>query len=196
MNDKVVPAPAVPVPDTFAIRNQLDQRIRSLLESEDFQECTTLRDQIAMIHSFIPNATSYRISRHLQIHQSRVDFQLRNIERGPVRPGRPAFLTEDVLDDLNRLIQAAAKEKLPATISDISHHLNQQFGLDISQDTLRKALKRCPFWQLHELDPIDHNRQHVSEEAIRDYQDRLRRTIDHEPAKFVFNCDESRSTRP
>lgn len=192
MTAPVSVAPAVPIPQwTSPPKDPLEESLRQLILSEDFAACTTLHAQVVLIHERFPDVSSYRISKLLGVLQNRIDNQFFRINRGIGTNGRPPFLTDAILDRIDLMVNEATKDRVPLRVSDIAHYLAESESLDISQNTLRKALKRCQRWQVLDLAPIEHDRQMVSEDAITEYKRRLKQTIDRQPAAFVFNCDES-----
>ena len=185
-------APALPIPRwDQPTSDPIIQRLRDLVITPEFTNLTTLFDQVSMITSTIPEVTSYRIANFFGVHQHRIDKQFHRIARGPATAGRPPILSAEILDRIEDMVHAAANDRVPLRTSDIAHFLAENEGIDIAENTLRKALKRSERWTVVKLAPMDHDRQMVSDEAIAEYKQRLRAHIQNQPAAFVFNCDES-----
>lgn len=185
-------APAVPVPAwETPPADEAEADFRRFVLTPAFQNCQTFFEQIGHIHEALPHISSYKIAKLLRVRQSRVDFQMRNISRGPRANGRPSHITQEIIDRIDEMVKAAAKDKTPLRLTDISHFLHSELNIDIALDTLRKALKRTKMWQFIKVSPIEHERHFVDEEQIADYKRRLKATLDQQPATFVFNCDES-----
>lgn len=166
-------------------------QLRQLVQTDEFLQLSTLYDQVAFIHERIPAATAYRIAKFFGVNQHRIDKQFSKLARGPGIPGRPPILSDEVLDHIEEMVHAAANDRVPLRISDISHYLAEHEGIDISDDTLRCSLRRSDRWTIIKLSPIEHDRQMVSDEDLAEYKRRLKAHVDNQPAAFVFNCDES-----
>ena len=162
-----------------------------LIHDEKFLALQKFRDQITYIITNYPHIKKSQIAKFFQCSRSSISFQYSVIKRGKKDNGRPPTLPENVMLECCNYICKCAEMHNPATICDIQNFLETNYEIFILPDTLRKALKRQRSLVIRKVTPIEESRMHIDEVQLNEYFETLASLINHIPADFVINLDES-----
>jgi hypothetical protein len=115
-------------------------------------------------------------------------FQLHGLWDAPT--GRLSILTDGQLD---QVIEFAVKQfysMQPAASARLVRLIHSQSAIDVSPDTLRRALQRDQRSRTCPGIPMEAQRVHVTPQALMEYFPIQRNTIDGVPIPFIWNMDE------
>jgi hypothetical protein len=175
--------------------------LQSLLTDENILEgCASTREAVVRLcvafreSDRFPRPISYnRIGQLLGIDRKTVwhhwtHFKAHGLDDSP--PGRPAILGDDQLGQVVGFALEQFYSMQPITSARLIWFIHREYGLDISNDTLRRALARDQRIKPCAGTPMEMQRVQVTNEALMEYYSLLQRTIEEVPTAFIWNMDE------
>lgn len=190
--------PRIEICNEFKGTEEECQALEKALQSPEYWQATTFRDQIGHLCKFLragPINVSYeRIGQLFNESKHTIWDQYQNYLKGDRPDGRPASLTEKEQLDVANYIQTlhSATNPIFPTYNDISFYITNKFNKTILDDTLRHIIKN-KFGHLFKIITAkaqEDGRFYVCPNEIEENLNLLASEVNGVPPDFVFNLDE------
>ena len=190
--------PRIEICNEFSGTEEECKDLEKAIQSPDYWQAETFRDQIGHICKFLRNGSinvSFeRIGHLFNENKHTIWDQYQKYQLGDRPDGRPASLTEKEQIDVSMYIQSlhSATNPIFPTYNDISFYITNKFNKVIIDDTLRHIIK-SKFGHIFKIitaKPQEDGRFFVNPNQLEENFNQLASEVNGIPPDFIFNLDE------
>lgn len=176
----------------------VEERIayENMIESEEWQQCTSFREQCRVIKQYLYNGRVMASLGRLGAMfggKHCVEKQFRKIDRddnGGASVGRPTLLTEEELNQTTAKISELHLEHHFPTFNEIAVIIEEETGKTLSNNQVRGIVYNHTDFTTATGIAMEEARLESKEEEIDAYYDLLIEELEGVDSKFLFNLDE------
>ena len=188
--------PKVPDLSKLRVSESEKNRIMSTINTTEFKEASTYREQIGVLCTQLRNDTEKPVISYNTIGSlfSRTGGAIKAEEKkfckGPTKNGRPTILNSEEEKQLFKIIEDMIEKEGFPTLIDIQDAIYTNFGKVLITATIREIINRLGY-KVALAEPMEKERYEFDEKLIDDYFVKLSRLLDGVPIGWLYNIDET-----
>lgn len=178
------------------VREEYLEAFEDVFARDEYQDAETLRDQIGILCYYLRDMRDQPVPYEVigdffDLSKGDVAYHEKKYKNPPRNNGRPPLLTEDEVTEMLAFIGDSFANDQAPTYQMINDHIFEVFRKEVKMGSLRNIISNIDCLKTEDAIPIDKNRYECDSEEVLEYYNDLNNYIDHVPAQFIINVDES-----